>query len=158
MKIYPPLASEEDRQALVEGLRVGTIDCVATDHAPHARDEKEVPFEQAPMGTTGLETAFAALYSGLVRSGELELELLITRMTAGAELFDLPAPTIAPGRPANMTLIDLDAAWIAGEHGWQSRSENCCFAGRRLSGRVMITLAAGGIVHREQALAPMVVR
>jgi dihydroorotase len=158
MKIYPPLASEEDRQALVEGLRVGTIDCVATDHAPHARDEKEVPFEQAPMGTTGLETAFAALYSGLVRSGELELELLIMRMTAGAELFDLPAPTIAPGRPANMTLIDLGAAWIAGEHGWRSRSENCCFAGRRLSGRVMITLAAGGIVHREQALAPMVLR
>jgi dihydroorotase len=158
MKIYPPLASEEDRQALVEGLRVGTIDCVATDHAPHARDEKEVPFEQAPMGTTGLETAFAALYSGLVRSGELELELLIRRMTAGAELFDLPAPTIAPGRPANMTLIDLGAAWIAGEHGWRSRSENCCFAGRRLSGRVIITLAAGGIVHREQALAPMVLR
>jgi len=158
MKISPPLASEEDRRALVEGLRSGTIDCVATDHAPHARDEKEVPFEQAPMGTTGLETAFAALYSGLVRGGELELELLITRMTAGAELFDLPAPTIAPGQPANMTLIDLDAAWIAGEHGWQSRSENCCFAGRRLSGRVLTTLAAGAIVHREQALAPMAVR
>jgi len=158
MKIYPPLASEEDRRALIEGLRAGIIDCVATDHAPHARDEKEVPFEQAPMGTTGLETAFAALYSGLVRSGVLELELLITRMTAGAELFDLPAPTIAPGHPANMTLIDLDAAWIAGEHGWRSRSENCCFAGRRLTGRVMVTLAAGGIVHREQALAPMAVR
>ena len=64
MKMHPPLATEADRLALVEGLRAGTIDCVATDHAPHARDEKEVPFEQAPMGTTGLETAFAALYTG----------------------------------------------------------------------------------------------
>ena len=66
MKMHPPLATEADRQALIEGLRDGTIDCVATDHAPHARDEKEVPFEQAPMGTTGLETAFAALHTELV--------------------------------------------------------------------------------------------
>ena len=157
MKMHPPLASEEDRRALIAGLRAGTIDCVATDHAPHARDEKEVPFEQAPMGTTGLETAFAALYTGLVRSGELELELLVQRMTAGAELFDLPAPTIAPGQPASMALIDLDASWIVGEHGWHSRSHNCCFAGRRLYGRVMLTLAAGGIAHREQALVPVAV-
>jgi dihydroorotase len=152
MKMHPPLAGEDDRKVLVEGLRDGTIDCVATDHAPHARDEKEVPFEQAPMGTTGLETAFAALYTGLVCSGELALPLLVERMTAGAELFDLPAPRIARGQLANMTLIDLQASWIAGEHGWQSRSENCCFAGRRLSGRVMLTLAAGAVAHREQAL------
>ena len=66
MKMHPPLATEADRHALMEGLRDGTIDCVATDHAPHAREEKEVPFEQAPMGTTGLETAFAALYTELV--------------------------------------------------------------------------------------------
>jgi dihydroorotase len=157
MKMHPPLASEEDRRALVEGLRAGTIDCVATDHAPHARDEKEVPFEQAPMGTTGLETAFAALYTGLVRSGELELELLVRRMTAGAELFELPASVIAQGQPANVALIDLDAHWIAGEHGWQSRAANCCFAGRRLYGRVMLTLAAGAVAHREQALAPVAV-
>ena len=155
MKMHPPLTSEEDRRALVEGLRTGTIDCVATDHAPHARDEKEVPFEQAPMGTTGLETAFAALYTGLVRSGELELELLVRRMSAGAELFDLPTPLIAAGEPANMTLIDLDASWVPGEHGWHSRAANCCFAGRRLYGRVMLTLAAGAIAHREPALAPV---
>src|SRR5207253_8691344 len=157
MKMHPPLASEADRKALIEGLRTGMIDCVATDHAPHARDEKEVPFEQAPMGTTGLETAFAALYTGLVRSGELELELLIRRMTAGAELFDLAPPVIAPGQPANMALIDLHARWVPGEHGWQSRAENCCFAGRALHARVMLTLAAGAIAHREQALAPVAV-
>jgi dihydroorotase len=153
MKMHPPLAGEEDRTALIAGLRDGTIDCVATDHAPHARDEKEVPFEQAPMGTTGLETAFAALYGGLVRGGELGLAVLVRRMTAGAELFGLPAPVIAPGEVANVALIDTDASWIAGEHGWQSRSESCCFAGRRLQGRVMLTLAAGGVVHREGALA-----
>jgi dihydroorotase len=153
MKMNPPLASEEDREALVEGLREGTIDCVATDHAPHAREEKEVPFEQAPMGTTGLETAFASLYTGLVLPGILELGLLIERMTAGAALFDLPTPRIAPGEPANLTLIDLDSEWIAGEHGWESRSENCCFAGRRLQGRVLLTVAAGAVVYRERAFS-----
>jgi len=153
MKMHPPLATESDRLALVEGLRSGTIDCVATDHAPHARDEKEVPFEQAPMGTTGSETAFAALYSGLVLTGVLALELLIERMTAGASLFDLPTPLIAPGEPANVALVDLDAVWVAGEHGWESRSENCCFAGRPLTGRVLLTLAAGAVAYRERAFA-----
>jgi dihydroorotase len=153
MKMHPPLTSEADRQALVEGLRSGTVDCVATDHAPHAREEKEVPFEQAPMGTTGLETAFAALYTGLVLPGALELAALIERMTAGAALFALPAPRIAVGEPANIAVLDLDAEWVAGEHGWESRSENCCFAGRRLQGRVLLTLAAGAIAHRDRTLA-----
>jgi len=153
MKMNPPLATDADRRALLDGLRDGTIDCVATDHAPHARDEKEVPFEQAPMGTTGLETAFAALYTGLVVPGELELAVLVQRMTAGAALFELPTPQITIGQAANVTLVDLDAEWIAGERGWESRSENCCFAGRGLRGRVVLTLAAGGVVYRERALS-----
>jgi dihydroorotase len=153
MKMYPPLASEADRRALVDGLRTGTIDCVASDHAPHAREEKEVPFEQAPSGTTGLETAFAALYSGLVLTGRLALGRLVERMTAAANLFALPTPLIAAGEPANVTLVDLDAEWIAGQHGWESRSENCCFAGRALRGRVLLTLAAGSVAYREGTLA-----
>ena len=153
MKMNPPLATEQDRQALIDGLRSGVIDCVATDHAPHARDEKEVPFEQAPMGTTGLETAFAALYTELVLPGVIDLELLVARMTAGAELFELPAPRIAAGEPANLTLIDLDAEWVAGERGWESRSENCCFAGRTLRGRVLLTLSTGAVVFRERAFS-----
>jgi dihydroorotase len=153
MKMNPPLATEEDRRTLLDGLKEGTIDCVATDHAPHARDEKEVPFEQAPMGTTGLETAFAALYTELVLPGVLDLGLLIERMTAGAALYELPTPRVAKGEPANLTLIDLDAQWTPGEHGWESRSENCCFAGRRLRGRVVLTLAAGAVAYRERAFS-----
>jgi dihydroorotase len=153
MKMHPPLTTDADRLALIDGLRAGTIDCVATDHAPHARDEKEVPFEQAPMGTTGLETAFATLHTGLVLTGALDLAALVLRMTAGAALFGLPAPLIAVGERANLTLVDLDGEWVAGEHGWESRSENCCFAGRRLRGRVLLTLAAGGVAHRDRALA-----
>jgi dihydroorotase len=153
MKMHPPLTSEGDRAALVQALRDGTIDCVATDHAPHAREEKEVPFEQAPMGTTGLETAFAALYSGLVLPGALELEVLVERMSAGASLFGLEPALIARDRPADLVLVDLDEQWTAGEHGWQSRSENCCFSGRALQGRIQLTLAAGRIVHRDRALA-----
>jgi dihydroorotase len=153
MKMNPPLPCEADRKALIEGLRSGIIDCLATDHAPHARDEKEVPFEQAPMGTTGLETAFAALYTDLVLAGVIDLDLLVRRMTAGAELFGLPTPQVALGDEANLTLIDLGAEWVAGEHGWESRSENCCFAGRRLRGRVLLTLAGGALAYRERAFS-----
>jgi dihydroorotase len=151
-KMNPPLRSETDRQALIEGLRSGVIDCVATDHAPHAAHEKEVPFEEAPMGTTGLETAFSALYTELVLPGFLGLGVLVQRMTAGGALYGLLTPRIAVGEPANMTLVDLDASWIAGEDGYASRSANCCFDGRRLHGRVLLTLAAGTIVHQRPML------
>jgi dihydroorotase len=150
-KMNPPLRTEEDRVALVDALRDGTIDCVATAHAPHARDEKEVPFEQAPMGTTGLETSFAALHTELVGPGVLSLETLILKLTEGAALFDLPVPRIAKDEPANLALLDLDAVWIAGEHGWESRSDNCCFTGRRMHGRVVMTIAAGAVAFRERA-------
>ena len=149
-KMNPPLATEADRKALVEALRSGTIDCVATDHAPHAQVEKALPFTQAPMGTTGLETAFAALYTQLVLPGVLPLGVLLERMTAGAALFGLPVPTIAQGAGANIALIDLDTEWVAGEHGWQSRSANCCFAGRRLRGKVLLTVAGGAVAYRAQ--------
>ncbi|MFL5821452.1 MAG: dihydroorotase [Solirubrobacteraceae bacterium] len=152
-KMSPPLRGERDRQALVAGLRDGTIDCVATDHAPHAREEKEAPFEQAPMGTTGLETAFASLHTELVLPGVIPLTTLIERMTAGAQVYGLPTPSIAVGEPAQLCLVDLDAEWEVGESGYQSRSDNCCFDGRRLSGRVLLTLAAGAVAHRDRALA-----
>jgi dihydroorotase len=149
----PPLRTETDRQALIGGLRDGTIDCIATDHAPHAREEKEVPFEQAPMGTTGLETAFASVYTELVLPGVLPLALVVEKLSAGAALLDLPVPRIATGEPANLCLLDLEADWEVGESGYESRSQNCCFAGRTLSGRVLVTIAAGAVVYRERRAA-----
>ncbi len=153
LKMNPPLRAETDRQALIEGLRDGTIDCIATDHAPHAREEKEVPFEEAPMGTTGLETAFAAVYTELVLSGVLPLALIVEKLSAGAALLDLPLPAVAVGGPADLCLVDLEAEWEVGEHGYESRAENCCFAGRTLRGRVLATVAAGGVAYRERAFS-----
>jgi dihydroorotase len=146
-KMNPPLRTEADRQAVIEGLRSGVIECIATDHAPHARFEKEMPFEQAPMGTTGLETSFAAVYTELVKPGVLPLGLVIERMTAGGALYGLPIPKIEVGTEANVVLVDLDSTWRVGEHGYASRSENCCFDGRTLSGVVELTVAAGAVVH-----------
>jgi dihydroorotase len=154
-KMNPPLRGENDRRVLVDALRRGLIDCVATDHAPHARHEKEVPFEQAPMGTTGLETAFAALFTELVMSGEIELATVIERMSAGAGVFDLPTPRIALGEPANLTVVDLQTRWEVGARGYASRSDNSCFHGRTLHGRVVLTLAAGAAAFRAPLLAPV---
>ena len=153
LKMNPPLRAERDRQALIAGLRDGTIDCIATDHAPHARDEKEVPFEQAPMGTTGLETAFASVYTDLVLPGVLPLGLVVEKLSAGAALFDLPTPTITVGQPADVCLVDLDAEWTVGEEGYESRSDNNCFAGRTLKSRVLLTIAAGSVAYRQRAFA-----
>jgi dihydroorotase len=152
-KMNPPLRAESDRGALVEALRSGVIDCVATDHAPHSRDEKEQPFEIAPMGVTGLETAFAAMHTDLVLSGQLSLAVLCERLTAGAKVLGLAEPRIRPGAPANLCLADLEAEWEVGEAGYESRSANSCFAGRRLTGRVRMTIAAGAVAYRERSFA-----
>ncbi|PWU25526.1 MAG: dihydroorotase, partial [Candidatus Rokuibacteriota bacterium] len=106
LKMNPPLRGEGDREALVEGLRTGTIGAVATDHAPHARHEKEVPFEEAPFGVTGLETAFGVLHTHLVEPGLISLETLLERMSAGpARAYGLEPPRIAVGSVANLVLI-----------------------------------------------------
>jgi dihydroorotase len=153
LKMNPPLRAEEDRQSLIAALRDGVIDCIATDHAPHAREEKEVPFEEAPMGTTGLETAFAAIYTALVLPGVLSLRLVVDRLSSGAALLGLPLPEIAVGRGANFCLVDLDRTWDVGEAGYESRSDNCCFAGLTLHGRVLATVAAGAVAYRQRTFA-----
>jgi dihydroorotase len=152
-KMNPPLRAEADRRALIEALKRGVADCVATDHAPHAREEKEQPFEPAPMGVTGLETAFSALYTELVMPGVVSLELLVERMTAGGTAFGLELPTLAQGSAANVCLVDLDSEWDVGEPGYESRSSNCAFDGRRLTGRVRMTIAAGNVAYRERSFA-----
>jgi dihydroorotase len=157
-KMNPPLRTEDDRQALIAGLRSGVIDCVATDHAPHSREEKEEVFETAPMGVTGLETAFAVLVTDLVMPGHLKLATLVERMTAGLEPFGLLVPTIAKGAAANICLADLRATWEVGDPGYESRSINNAFAGRTLTGRVRLTVADGAVAYRERSFAIGVAR
>ncbi len=147
-KMNPPLRAEDDRQALLQGLRDGTITSIATDHAPHARHEKETPFEEAPFGVTGLETSFAALNTFLVETGELGLGLVLERMSTGpAQVFGLPVPRIAVGERANLVLIDLDARWLVTEDGFRSKSTNSWLIGQTLKGAVVKTIADGRVVH-----------
>jgi dihydroorotase len=148
VKMNPPLRAEQDRLALLTGLRDGTIEAIATDHAPHASHEKEVPFEAAPFGVTGLETAFASLYTHLVRPGVLPLETVLERMSAGpARIFGLDRPRIAVGAPANIVLLDLEQEWTVGEQPFRSRSGNSWLLGSRLLGAVRMTLAGGKVAH-----------
>jgi len=144
VKMNPPLRSEDDRLALLGALRDGTIGAVATDHAPHARQEKDVPFEEAPFGVIGLETAFSALYTHLVLPGALRLETLLERMSAGpARAFGLVEPRIEVGARANVVVLDLDAEWPVTEDGFRSLSANSWLLGETLRGRVVKTVADG---------------
>jgi dihydroorotase len=152
-KMNPPLRSEADRQALIAALKDGTIDIIATDHAPHAAHEKEVPLEQAAMGVTGLETSFPVVYTDLVKPGVLDLSTLVDRLSRGAELFDITRPKIAVGEKADLCVFDLEREFEVGENGYASRSSNCCFAGRSLSGAALLTLAGGVEVFRARSLA-----
>jgi dihydroorotase len=146
LKMNPPLRAAEDRSTLIEGLREGVIAAVATDHAPHARHEKEVPFEAAPFGVTGLETAFAALYTHLVVPGLISLPTLLERMSAGpARLYGLEPPRIAVGAEANLVLLDPNERWTVQEDGFRSRSVNSWLLGEELTGRVRMTVAAGRV-------------
>jgi dihydroorotase len=148
LKMNPPLRSSEDRAALIEALNDSTIAAVATDHAPHSREEKEAPFEAAPFGVTGLETAFAALYTHLVEPGLVRLETLLERMSAGpARIFGLERPRIAVGAPANFVLLDTQASWKVRDDRFRSRSANSWLLGARLRGKVRLTVAAGRIAH-----------
>ena len=148
VKMNPPLRAEEDRAALVEALLDGTIGAIATDHAPHAREEKEVPFEEAPFGVTGLETSFSALHTQLVEPGVVPLATLLERMSAGpARIYGLEPPSIAVGAQANLVLLDLEAVWHVDEGSFRSKSGNSWLLGSKLHGRVVQTVAAGKVVH-----------
>ncbi len=144
VKMNPPLRAEDDRRALVDALRDGTIAAVATDHAPHAVHEKEVPFEEAPFGVTGLETAFSALYTYLVAPGVVSLETVLERMSSGpARALGLPEPRIEVGARANLVQLDLAAEWQVDAGSFRSRSQNSWLLGQTLTGRVVRTVADG---------------
>jgi dihydroorotase len=146
LKMNPPVRTEEDRAALLDALRDGTIAAIATDHAPHSREEKDVPFEAAPFGVTGLETAFGALYTALVEPGLLTLETLLERLSAGpARIFGLDRPRIAVGAPANLVLLSTKATWRVREDRFRSLSANSWLLGERLQGKIALTMAAGRV-------------
>ena len=148
LKMNPPLRSESDRTALIEGLKDGTIVAIATDHAPHARHEKEVPFEAAPFGVTGLETAFAALYTHLVEPGLIPLDVVLERMSSGpARAYGLDEPRIAVGAAANLVLLDLNASYRITEETFRSRSVNSWLLGATVKGKVRATIAAGRLAY-----------
>jgi len=148
LKMNPPLRSDSDRTALIEALKDGTVTCIATDHAPHARHEKEVPFEAAPFGVTGLETAFAALYTHLVEPGLVPLETILERISTGpARAYGLDEPRIAVGAPANLVLLDLKASYRITEDVFRSRSVNSWLLGETVKGRVRATVANGRLVY-----------
>lgn len=148
VKMNPPLRSEEDRSVLIDALRRGVISCIATDHAPHARHEKDVPFEDAPFGVTGLETAFSALFTSLVLPGVLTLETILEGLSSGpARAFGLDEPRIEVGARANLVVLDLECEWEVAESDFRSLSANSWLLGKTLRGRVVQTVADGRVVY-----------
>ena len=154
-KMNPPLREAADVDALRLALRDGVIDCVASDHAPHAYDEKEAAFDDAPFGIIGLETAFAVAHTDLVRAGILTLSALLGRMSAGpAALFHLPGGSLAAGAPADVCVLDVSTPWTVRPQEFHSKSRNTPFAGRELVGRAVATFVGGRVVHEETGPRP----
>jgi dihydroorotase len=144
LKVNPPIRSAADREALVAALADGTIDCIGTDHAPHAPQEKEVPMEEASSGSTGLETAFAALHSGLVLDEGLPLGRLIEAMSAApCRLLGLAAPRLAVGGTADFCVVDREEVWTVTPATLRGKSRNCAFMGQTFTGRVRLTVVDG---------------
>ncbi len=148
-KMNPPLREAADREAVRQGLRDGTIDVIATDHAPHHYDAKEREFDDAPNGIIGLETALGLAVSELVESGLLTLPELVLRMsTLPARLFHLPGGTLATGAPGDIVVFDPAAEWEVRPERFSSKSRNTPFAGRRLRGRAEVTIVGGEVVYQ----------
>ncbi|HSH44515.1 MAG TPA: dihydroorotase, partial [Longimicrobiales bacterium] len=146
-KVNPPLRAAADREAVIEGVRDGTLDCIATDHAPHHYDEKEQAFEDAPFGLVGLETAVGLGVTELVEKDVVDLTTLIHRMsTAPARAFNLDAGTLREGAPADVTVFSLDDEWTVDPEAFASKSRNTPFAGRTLRGRNHMTIVGGRVV------------
>ena len=148
-KMNPPLRGEADVRALRQGLADGTIDCIATDHAPHAVEEKKLEFDAALNGILGLETAFAACLA-MVRAGALSEQRLVEALTAApARIFGLPGGSLARGAPADVAVLDPALEWTCDTAALHSRSRNTPWKGRRLIGRCTHTLVGGRLVHQQ---------
>ena len=148
-KMNPPLRSEADRQAVLEGLRDGTIDCIATDHAPHTVDDKKVEFDQAAFGIVGLETAVGLCLDRLVAAGVIDLRRLVQLLSAGpAAALGLPGGTLAPGAPGDVTVLDPGRKWRVDPTRFASKGRNTPFGGWTLTGAPALTIVEGRVVWR----------
>jgi dihydroorotase len=149
-KMNPPLRSAEDVAALREAVRDGTIDVIATDHAPHHYDEKEREFADAPNGIVGLETALAVNITWLVATGIIDVPTLVERMScAPARIFHLPGGTLRKGAIADVSVFDPEATWTVDPKLFRSKGRNSPYAGRELTGRVHATIVGGRVIHRD---------
>ena len=149
-RVNPPLRTEEDRLAVIAGLVDGTLDCIATDHAPHHADEKNVEYPLAASGMVGFETAFAICYTELVEKGFMDMSRLVSLMTANpARILNLPAGTLAPGARADVTLADIGERWTVDAEKLHSKAKNTPFDGRTYTGRVKKTLCGGQTIYEE---------
>ena len=146
-RVNPPLRPDRDRDGVEKALREGTLDFVATDHAPHASEEKELPMEEAAPGFLGHETAFAALYTDLVLDGRLSLSRLVQAMSSAPGRWVGEGGSLAVGAPADLTLVDLSEEWAVGRDALISRSSNSPYLGRTLTGRVVKTIVGGEPIH-----------
>jgi dihydroorotase len=152
-KMNPPLRTEADRKALKEGLRDGTIDVIATDHAPHASERKEVELDAAPFGVIGLETSLSVCIEELIHGEVLDWIGLVHVMSArAAGLMEWGGGRLVVGEPADLTLIDPEARWTVRSEAFASLSRNCPFEGQELPGRVLLTMADGRVTHAEAGL------
>jgi dihydroorotase len=151
-KMNPPLREPEDREAIRQALRDGTIDVICTDHAPHHYDAKEREFDDAPNGIIGLETALGLAITELVETGLIDLPTLIRRMSATpARIFNLPGGTLARGATADVVVLDPAAEWVVEPATFFSKSRNTPFTGRRLRGRADVTIVRGQVVYQRTA-------
>ncbi|MBI3539159.1 MAG: dihydroorotase [Candidatus Eisenbacteria bacterium] len=152
-KMNPPLRTERDRAATIAAIQDGTIDCLATDHAPHGEDDKRQPFEMAPFGIVGLETALALTITGLVRAGHVTLPWALQLWTEGPRrVFHLPEVRLAAGFPADLTLIDAEREWVVDPEAFHSKGRSTPFAGMRVTGRALATWCAGELTHADPSL------
>ena len=152
-KMNPPLRTEADRQAIIAGLKDGALDCIGTDHAPHAPDEKDREFDYAPNGITGLETALAVCLDVLVRQNKFKLSYVVDLMTRrAANILKLPAGTLAEGATADVCIFDPAEKWLYDAKKGFSKSLNSPWSGQTLTGRVKSTIVAGQVVYRDGKL------